>query len=44
MIGSPYASQGFQFFPTGGINPDNMNDYLSFPTVSTVDGSWLATK
>ena len=43
-LGDPYASQGVQFCPTGGINPDNMNDYLSLPTVSTVGGSWLATK
>ncbi|MBT8331318.1 MAG: bifunctional 4-hydroxy-2-oxoglutarate aldolase/2-dehydro-3-deoxy-phosphogluconate aldolase [Deltaproteobacteria bacterium] len=43
-LGGPYASQGVQFCPTGGINLDNMNDYLSLPTVGTVGGSWLATK
>ena len=43
-LGGPYASQGVQFCPTGGINLENMNDYLSLPTVSTVGGSWLATK
>lgn len=43
-LGGPYANQGVQFCPTGGINLDNMNDYLSLPTVSTVGGSWLATK
>lgn len=43
-IGGPYASQGIQFCPTGGVNLDNMNDYLSLPIVSTVGGSWLATK
>ena len=43
-LGGPYASQGVQFCPTGGVNLDNMNDYLSLQTVSTVGGSWLATK
>jgi len=43
-LGGPYASQGVQFCPTGGVNVDNMNDYLSLSTVSTVGGSWLATK
>ena len=43
-LGGPYASQGVQFCPAGGVNLDNMNDYLSLQTVSTVGGSWLATK
>ncbi len=43
-LGGAYACQGVQFCPTGGIKLDNMNDYLSLPTVSTVGGSWLATK
>ena len=43
-IGGPYASLGIQFCPTGGINLDNMNEYLSLPTVFSVGGSWLATK
>jgi 2-dehydro-3-deoxyphosphogluconate aldolase/(4S)-4-hydroxy-2-oxoglutarate aldolase len=43
-LGGPYASQGLQFCPTGGINLENMNDYLSLPIVSAIGGSWLATK
>jgi len=43
-LGGPYASQGVQFCPTGGINLGNMNDYLSLPIVSAIGGSWLATK
>jgi len=43
-LGGPYASQGVQFCPTGGINLGNMNDYLSLPVVSAIGGSWLATK
>ena len=42
-LGGPYASQGLQFCPTGGINLENMNDYLSLPIVSAIGGSWLAT-
>lgn len=33
-----------KFCPTGGMNLDNMNDYLSLPVVCAVGGSWLATK
>lgn len=43
-LSAPYASFGVQFCPTGGLNLDNMNDYLSLPTVSAIGGSWLATK
>jgi 2-dehydro-3-deoxyphosphogluconate aldolase/(4S)-4-hydroxy-2-oxoglutarate aldolase len=43
-LAGPYASQGVQFCPTGGIKPENMNDYLSLPVVSCIGGSWLATR
>ena len=43
-LGAPYASLGVSFCPTGGLNLDNMNDYLSMPIVSAIGGSWLATK
>lgn len=43
-LGAPYASLGVKFCPTGGLNLDNMNDYLSMPIVSAIGGSWLATK
>jgi len=43
-LSAPYASLGVQFCPTGGLNLDNMNDYLSLPVVSAIGGSWLATK
>lgn len=42
-LGAPYASQGLQFCPTGGVKLENMNDYLSLPIVSNVGGTWLAT-
>ena len=41
---APYASLGVRFCPTGGVNLENMNDYLSLPVVSSIGGSWLATK
>lgn len=42
-LAGPYASQEVKFCPTGGINPDNMTDYLSLPIVAAIGGSWLAT-
>ncbi|MBT6096262.1 MAG: 2-dehydro-3-deoxyphosphogluconate aldolase, partial [Rhodospirillaceae bacterium] len=29
---------------TGGVNKDNMMEYLSLPIVATIGGSWIATK
>lgn len=43
-LGAPYAPLGVRFCPTGGLNLENMNDYLSLPVVSAIGGSWLATK
>ncbi len=43
-LAGPYAATGVQFCPTGGVNLDNMNDYLSLPIVASVGGSWIATK
>lgn len=43
-LAAPFASLGVTFCPTGGINLDTMNDYLSLPVVSHIGGSWLATK
>ncbi len=43
-LAGPYASLGVSFCPTGGVNRDNMNDYLSLPVVTSVGGSWIATK
>jgi len=30
------------FMPTGGIGPDNANDYLSLSNVACIGGSWIA--
>jgi 2-dehydro-3-deoxyphosphogluconate aldolase/(4S)-4-hydroxy-2-oxoglutarate aldolase len=33
-----------KFIPTGGINAQNLADYLSFPKVVACGGSWMAPK
>lgn len=43
-MGAPYASMGLKFCPTGGVNLENMNTYLSLPLVSNIGGTWLASK
>lgn len=36
--------RGMQFMPTGGVNPDNLLEYLSIPSVLACGGSWLTPK
>ena len=38
-ISAPYG--GLQFIPTGGINADNVAEYLAFPKVLACGGSWM---
>ena len=38
-ISAPYGSM--KFVPTGGINEKNLLDYISFPKVAAVGGSWM---
>ena len=38
-MSAPYG--GVTFLPTGGINENNLNDYLSFPKVVACGGSWM---
>jgi len=38
-LSSPLARM--RFVPTGGITPENAQDYLSLPNVSCVGGSWM---
>ncbi len=38
-ISAPYG--GVKFIPTGGINRDNLADYLALPSVHCCGGSWL---
>lgn len=41
-IGAPLPQ--ITFCPTGGISPDNAQDYLSLPNVACCGGSWVAPK
>lgn len=38
-ISAPYV--GVRFIPTGGVNLDNLADYLGLPSVHCCGGSWL---
>ena len=33
-----------KFIPTGGVNADNLHEYLSVPQVAAVGGSWMCAK
>jgi 2-dehydro-3-deoxyphosphogluconate aldolase/(4S)-4-hydroxy-2-oxoglutarate aldolase len=41
-IAAPYGQ--VKFIPTGGINAQNLADYLSLPMVHACGGSWMVTK
>ncbi|MGO1538052.1 MAG: bifunctional 4-hydroxy-2-oxoglutarate aldolase/2-dehydro-3-deoxy-phosphogluconate aldolase [Leucobacter sp.] len=41
-LAGPLAHTGLQFMPTGGINPENLAEYLSNPAVIAVGGTWIA--
>ncbi len=43
LIG-PYGHLGVEFCPTGGVNQDNLPDYLAIPRVAFVGGTWMAKK
>ena len=38
-MAAPYTS--VTFMPTGGVGPDNLKDYLSFPKIIACGGSWM---
>ena len=41
-ISAPY--NGIKFIPTGGINENNINEYLSCPSVLACGGSWMVNE
>ena len=41
---APYAHTGVGINPTGGVNLDNLGDWLAVPQVRAVGGTWIATK
>jgi 2-dehydro-3-deoxyphosphogluconate aldolase/(4S)-4-hydroxy-2-oxoglutarate aldolase len=42
-LAGPYKHTGVKFTPTGGINADNLNDYLRLPVVAAIGGSWMVS-
>ena len=38
-IAAPYV--GMKFMPTGGINPQNVRDYLAYDRILACGGSWM---
>ena len=43
-MSAPYVHLGLRFFPTGGVNINNIEDYLGINQVLAVGGTWIATK
>lgn len=41
-IAAPYAHLGLKYVPLGGVNEDNMTDYLKEDIIAAVGGSWIA--
>jgi len=42
-LSEPYRHTGIRFNPTGGISEGNMTDWLEYPAVFAVGGSWIAS-
>lgn len=40
-MSAPYKHLGIQYFPLGGVNSENMLDYLNEANVPAVGGSWI---
>jgi 2-dehydro-3-deoxyphosphogluconate aldolase / (4S)-4-hydroxy-2-oxoglutarate aldolase len=40
-LAGPFVHTGVKFFPSGGIGPANMADYLALEMVAAIGGSWL---
>lgn len=37
----PYKAAGVKFIPTGGINAENLSEYIGKPFIHAVGGSWM---
>lgn len=37
----PYKSAGIKFIPTGGVNNENLSEYIGKPYIHAVGGSWM---
>ena len=40
-MAAPYKHLGIQYFPLGGLNSENMIEYLQEPHIPTIGGSWI---
>jgi 2-dehydro-3-deoxyphosphogluconate aldolase/(4S)-4-hydroxy-2-oxoglutarate aldolase len=43
-LAGPYAHTGVQFVPLGGVNANNMGDYLALASVAAIGGSWICDR
>ena len=43
-MAAPYQHIGIDFIPLGGLNANNMSDYLASPLISAIGGSWIASR
>lgn len=43
-MSTPYQHLGIKYFPLGGVNADNMMDYLAQSNVIAVGGSWIVKR
>ena len=43
-LAAPYQHLEIQYFPLGGLNAENMVDYLKQPNVPAIGGSWIVQK
>ena len=43
-LAGPYAHTGVKFIPLGGVNAQNMAEYLALPVVAAIGGSWIVDK
>jgi len=43
-LAGPYGHTGVRFVPTGGVNTENLADYLSMKVIAACGGTWIAKK
>ena len=43
-LAAPYGHLGIRYFPLGGLNAENMMDYLREDHVPAIGGSWIVQK
>ncbi|HET7011908.1 MAG TPA: bifunctional 4-hydroxy-2-oxoglutarate aldolase/2-dehydro-3-deoxy-phosphogluconate aldolase [Anaerolineales bacterium] len=43
-LAAPYMHLGIRFMPTGGVSPDNLEQYLKSEAVACVGGTWIASR